>query len=648
MTFSVPTWLEPHLGGQIWLQLGLAIVPLPAPVGPGDASAVGPDEAAVGPDDEMLVDRRARTAEMAALRARERQAEAEVIVAELTIRAERLERELEQARREPERLRKVLAERDQQRRAADQRAHAERALRLELAQELEQRPRTDSARARIEAGELATAEARIRELEQELATARRQADEAEQVAAAARRPAAVPAPAPAGPRPFDLRQELAVALRRRRVSAAPPAPPPERAPATGTATAAERRALRRERELVAPRKPPGSPSAAQAPPTPPAPPASADELELSATLAELRAELDQLAEIAERESAAREAAQSRVEQLERRVAELEQALRERELSSARVYDAVHELRSLLGQARGEAPAAPPPSADPQPASELERERFDAALSRLRASAPPEPEPGELPDRAERAHALPPATNPWLHPVLKRLTARDPVTAGRLLIGLLPAQGALHPAAIAYDLVLGDRECIQVTLGDPPATAQIVAAEEPRADSEVAFRVTGGYAELARLAFGGRLRERLRRGGARVIGDRGPVRALIGLERAQLGLEQLYDAGVRLDPTLAFMLAAATVEPRWTVSERFTIAHESGVPAERATYLHVRRGEALTVSDTPPLGPVATTIVCSGELVLAVLAGELGVDATIQGDSAPLLALLGWLERAQRG
>jgi hypothetical protein len=134
----------------------------------------------------------------------------------------------------------------------------------------------------------------------------------------------------------------------------------------------------------------------------------------------------------------------------------------------------------------------------------------------------------------------------------------------------------------------------------------------------------------------------------VIGDRRAVRALIGFERAQLGLDQLYEAGVRLDPTLAFTLAAAMVEPRWTAGERFTIAHESGTPAEPTTYLHVRRGEALTVGDAPPLGPVAATIVCPGELVLAVLAGQLDLDVTIRGDGAPLLALLGWLERAQRG
>jgi hypothetical protein len=62
---------------------------------------------------------------------------------------------------------------------------------------------------------------------------------------------------------------------------------------------------------------------------------------------------------------------------------------------------------------------------------------------------------------------------------------------------------------------------------------------------------------------------------------------------------------------------------------------------------VRGGEPLTVSDAPGDGPAAATIVCRDDQLLAVLAGELPDGAAIHGDSSHLLALLGWLERAQR-
>jgi hypothetical protein len=230
----------------------------------------------------------------------------------------------------------------------------------------------------------------------------------------------------------------------------------------------------------------------------------------------------------------------------------------------------------------------------------------------------------------------------------RLLARDPDTAGRLLVGLLPAQGAVHAAATAYDLVLDDAVTIQVTVGEPHASPVIVTAERPRELTAVAFRATGDHAAIARLVDSGTARRLFRRGKARVDGARAELAALCELVRAPLGLDELFDAGVRLEPELALMLAAAMVQPSWTADERFTIAHFDGGPTGPAVYLNIRRGEWATVTDAPPLGPVATTVVCPAETLLAVLAGNLDAGATISGDAAPLLALLGWLERAQRG
>ncbi len=612
MTFSVPAWLAPYLGGRIWLQLGLAVIPLPALVG-GEAGP--PERAAVDP--EVLTDRRLQTAELMAERWRAEHAQAEALASELTIRVQELEQKLEQARQEPERLRKLIADRDQQRRAAEQRAHAERALRVELEEALDVGARDARARARIEAGELATAEARVRELEDELEELRAQlaGDTGE-----------AGSPALRAEIPFDLRAEVAVAARRW------PATTPA---AVVLATAeAEYRALAAERRLSPPTR---SPASGLEPPG-----TGAEELELTAVLLELRSELRRLAQIAERERTGRLEAEQRGAELERRIAELERSLREREFRSARAYDAVHELRRLLDTAR--AASAGARGADVAP------ERFDEALSRLRATTrqPPEegaaPEP-QAPSPGSEAAGFPSA-GPWLGPVFRRLTAVDPERAGRLLIGLLPAQGAVYSEPIAYDLVLGDDLCVQLTLSSGGAAPEIVIESASRDLESLTFRAAGDHAALARLLTAGRLRVRLGVGVAKVTGHRDGLVALRALVRSPRSLDDLYEAGVRLDPELAFTLAAAMVRPEWTHEQRFTIAHHSSTQLGQATYLNVRDGEPLTVTDAPPDEPAAATIVCRDDELLAVLAGEPRGDASVHGDAARLLALLGWLARAQ--
>jgi hypothetical protein len=90
-----------------------------------------------------------------------------------------------------------------------------------------------------------------------------------------------------------------------------------------------------------------------------------------------------------------------------------------------------------------------------------------------------------------------------------------------------------------------------------------------------------------------------------------------------------------------------LRPSWTAGHRFTLAHYEGGPAGPATYLNIRRDQPATVTHTPPLGQVATTISCPGDVLLGVLAGKLDPATSISGDADNLLALLGWLDRAQR-
>ncbi len=259
MSFSVPASFAEELGGRTWLQFGAVVVPLPVAVEPSgfagaDSLSAAPDpaphESEPAPGGDTLSARRVRSSELAAESARRRAAEAEGAAAELAARIEEFEQELETAREESERLSAALAERERAGRAAEQRAHAEQALRLDLEQELAALEQ-QSALAREALGDLAAAEERVRELEQNLDPLRRRADEAEQLAAAA-----------AAARE---RAELRVQELSRPTEPAPPSP--------AAVAASEARSLSLERDLIAQRasaavRRPSEPISSPGPPGP--------------------------------------------------------------------------------------------------------------------------------------------------------------------------------------------------------------------------------------------------------------------------------------------------------------------------------------------------------------------------------------------
>ncbi len=168
LSFAIPASLAPHLGGRVWLQFGAVVVPLPAAAGrPG-----GPEGG------------------------RESQSPTKAPERDLQAEVQRLERV---------------------RRIAEQRAHAERALRIDLEEEL---ARVGSAAQA--ARQLTEAEERIAQLEDEVGflrrrLARRTVDHQRAAAtraelAAARRRVPV---APVAPRaPAALRHDLLDAERR--------------------------------------------------------------------------------------------------------------------------------------------------------------------------------------------------------------------------------------------------------------------------------------------------------------------------------------------------------------------------------------------------------------------------------------------------
>ncbi|HZT53070.1 MAG TPA: hypothetical protein VE995_01680 [Gaiellaceae bacterium] len=691
MTFSVPAELADHMNpGHTWLQLGLVMIPLALPPGPADMPRTPADGPRAPVEPGLLAARELRTLEVAAAGARRRAEEAEAATAELQRELERLRAELAAAGEEPARLKAELEARERDVRRARQAAHAEAAEREQAEARLaEQQRELDRLRRRAR-----EAEERTRELEHELRAAHRAVAEAEQALAVARaavvasqaaesRAAASPAPSdrgsaepppasrapsdrgsaeplPASPAPSD------------RGSAEPPAAPPAPA-ATG------------------PAQQPDSSAAPSPPPAPPGPaaraiPGSPDDHELlSAALrppsrwarralpAVPAPLLDAEAELVRARAREGELERGARRAVEARVVALEEDLERQRERSARALRAVSDVREELRRLRAD-PGALRPDPDVEP------ERLSAALERLRERHPtpdpaaPEPEPDTAsaaaagvpaddtapepvttaagvpaddtaPEPAE-VPALPPAAGSDLIPRLfRRLVRDDAAAAGRLLVGLLPAQRLVHPRPLAYDLVLGPGACLCVTVG--AGEPQIEMRRHPRGAAEVQFSVRGDEAALARLVAAGALRRWLGRGLARLSGERRAFEALRRLVLSPPPLVQLAASGAELDPPVVLALAAALIDATAHAPREFVLVHRPapGAPPSAALQVPETGPPTVTALALTLTLPATVTIICPPGRLLAAL---LGVDrslAAVTGDQRPLDWLRGRLERA---
>jgi hypothetical protein len=620
MSFSVPAELAASLPGRTFIQFGGVMVPLP--IGDVEPAVESGGGAGVDPADltdaDLLEARRARSSELAAESARRR-------AAELAAQVEGLEHDLVQAREESERLRASIGVRERRLRLADQGTHAERALRLDVEQELARHTRT----ARHD---LAALHERVAELERELTRMRRVVDEAQHLVAAA---------------------QAARSDAERRLEERPAAPAPPPLPRVGALRSPWVDPTRRELDLC---------RAAGAVPPPPAWPRLPER---PADLVALRQE----AAIAESRTARIGPGAEQIAALEQELAAARVELEDQRQRSDRAYAAIELVRAELRRLhlvdlpkRPEAmsprppPEEPTPILPPQPPARplligsVQPDELSAALARLRERtpvSPPEDAPETAPPQSAPAAG---ARRPWLAAAFRRLCAQDASGAGRLLLALLPAQRAADPQPVAYDLILSDLLVAHVTVGS--AAGRVEMGTNPRPVSDVDFQLIGGLAGIARLLVAGPVRRRLSRvsSGRRMARLRGNPQRLTALDRlidARLSVSELQAAGVRLDPVLAMTVAGLMIDPAWTVGERFVIAHRELGAARPDAYLHVRDGRPLLATGQASHPPVEAVVACPADDLLAVLAGAVRPVETV-GEERPLTLLAQWLDRAQCG
>ncbi|MGN6169191.1 MAG: hypothetical protein ACTHQQ_13640 [Solirubrobacteraceae bacterium] len=220
-----------------------------------------------------------------------------------------------------------------------------------------------------------------------------------------------------------------------------------------------------------------------------------------------------------------------------------------------------------------------------------------------APAPPTVPPAPAPPPAAQAPAPPPGRHSWLLRALRRMAARDPDSAGRLLVALLPANRLAQIGPVQQ-------------LPGPPAT-------------------------VARVVVKGRLRRRIGWEVAQLACDLTTVSELAKLVRLRASPTQLHDAGVRLDPPVVLALVANAIDPLWTLGHYFTLAHVDA----SAAYLEVRSGRRLAVRNEVSAGSSQTTVRCSADALLPLFAGEPGVAATVEGEPRPLQLVQSWFQDA---
>ncbi len=187
--------------------------------------------------------------------------------------------------------------------------------------------------------------------------------------------------------------------------------------------------------------------------------------------------------------------------------------------------------------------------------------------------------------------------------------------------------------------------MRVTVSDE---VKVARADGPRERSETRFVVRGELDSLARLLTAGPLRRRLGRRIASVHGDRRELAVLRSLMHSPLTVEQLREAGVRLDASLALAVVALLVRPEWTKGESFVLAYQDPGASSPSLFLQVRNGERLRPSARAPLGEPEATVISAPADLLGALGAVPDTQFELRGEARPAKLLAGWINRALSG
>jgi hypothetical protein len=285
-----------------------------------------------------------------------------------------------------------------------------------------------------------------------------------------------------------------------------------------------------------------------------------------------------------------------------------------------------------------------------PSAVAAAEPSTAADESVAAASPAAAEPEAGASAAARVGSrlvLPDSAQPRpLRHAIAELAHDDPVAAGEVLVGLLPAQGSVYAGRVAYDLTIRGVGTFGVTVEGGEAHVQRLT--RPRGRRRALFHLAADPLTLAELLAGEERRIGRFTGPARVSRRRRRTRVLKELSLAELSLADAIRAGARLEPALVYCALPFAIDPEWTLGHSFTIAQRITDASNRTWFVSALDGKGLDVTERIPLVPPDATITMSRAAFYRVLRGDAPVETDrprVHGDRHAVAVLKTWTDRA---
>jgi hypothetical protein len=229
----------------------------------------------------------------------------------------------------------------------------------------------------------------------------------------------------------------------------------------------------------------------------------------------------------------------------------------------------------------------------------------------------------------------------------RLAREDPVSAGRILAALLPAQAVILKRAADYDLTIREVGTFAITVAG--GRAWVKPVERPRGRRNAEFHVNAGAQALAEILAGAPPRLRRFSGPQRVSGrKRRSKPVLSALVSARISFDEAMTAGAELDVELVMAALAHAIDPAWTRGHKFTVKQRVG---DTSWFIVARDAGGVGVTRTPPAGSPQATVTLTPDAFRGLLRGApapSGERPTVRGDRLAVAHLKAWTDRARGG